>query len=241
MSQTNNLEFEVWGENALFSTPVSRGSEKSTETIPPYQALIGIIESVYWKPTFRYIIDRVRVMNQIRVESKGIRPIKLNGSPDLAYYSYLVHPRYQVQAHIEWNLQRPDLEADRNMKKHVAIFNRALSKGGRRDVFLGTRECQAYVRPVKFGEGVGFYDNQSEHERFFSSMVHGFNYPDETGKSEFSVRFWNPVMRDGVIDFPRPEDVKNVQLIREVTPPDPSALTQSVDTLYDELLGGDHA
>lgn len=123
----------------------------------------------------------------------------------------------------------------------MAIFNRALSKGGRRDVFLGTRECQAYVKPAKFGEGVGFYDDQPEHERFFSSMIHGFNYPDETGKTEFSVRFWNPVMRDGVIDFPRPEDVKNVQLIRKVALPDRTALTQSVDTLYDELLGGDHA
>lgn len=29
---------------------------------------------------------------------------------------------------------------------------------GRRDVFLGTRECQAFVEPCEFGKGDGAYD-----------------------------------------------------------------------------------
>ncbi len=31
-----------------------------------------------------------------------------------------------------------------------------IEKGGRQDIFLGTRECQGYVKPCKFGEGIGF-------------------------------------------------------------------------------------
>ena len=36
-------------------------------------------------------------------------------------------------------------------------------------------------------------------------MFHGFNYPDETGRDELSVRYWHAVMTDGHIQFPRPE------------------------------------
>ncbi len=33
-----------------------------------------------------------------------------------------------------------------------------IERGGRRDIFLGTRECQGYVEPCVFGEGEGAYD-----------------------------------------------------------------------------------
>ncbi len=51
-----------------------------------------------------------------------------------------------------------------------------IERGGRRDVFLGTRECQGYVEPCKFGEK-GFYDDYGEMS--FGLMFHGFDYPDE--------------------------------------------------------------
>ncbi|WP_461212782.1 type I-C CRISPR-associated protein Cas5c [Lacticaseibacillus sp. GG6-2] len=240
MSNSNSLEFEVWGKNALFTDALTKGTERMSLQIPTYQSLVGIIESVYWKPTIIFVVDELRVMNEIRIESKGIRPIKMDGSPDLAFYSYLQNPRFQVRAHIEWNMQRPDLEQDRNMKKHVAIFNRALARGGRRDVYLGTRECQAYVKPIKFGEGEGFYDHRDDATRYMGTMVHGFDYPNQTGRKEFAVRLWNPVMVNGVVKFPRPEEVKDVQLIRKVDQlPQPSVVDQNVDALYNALLGGD--
>jgi CRISPR-associated protein Cas5d len=229
----------VWGKNALFTDPLSRGGEKASYTVPTYQALIGIAESIYWKPTFIYVIDKVRIMRQIKVESKAIRPIKLDGSPDLSYYSYLKDVRYQVQLHIKWNLQRNDLIEDRNIKKHMAIFKRALRAGGRRDVFLGTRECQGYVKPVEFDDGVGFYDDDKENPRLFGMMVHGFNYPDETGDPDFSVRLWQPKMIDGVIDFKLPEEITSVQRIRTINIEDTDHKPiQSVDALYSDLLGG---
>ncbi|WP_125705657.1 type I-C CRISPR-associated protein Cas5c [Lacticaseibacillus daqingensis] len=240
MSSENVLTFQVWGPNALFTSALTKGTERMSLPIPTYQSLIGIVESVYWKPTIVYVIDEVRVMREIRIESKGIRPIQLDGSPDLAYYSYLKDPCYQVRAHIEWNMQRHDLRQDRNMKKHIAVFNRALARGGRRDIYLGTRECAAYVRPIHFGEHEGFYDHREESIRYFGTMVHGFNYPSETGHNEFSVRLWNPSMVNGIIKFPRPEAVEDVQLIRLVDPPmQPRPIEQPVDTLFHELLGGD--
>ena len=89
MKHDNFVEFEVNGDYALFSDPLTRvGGEKFTYQVPTYEALKGILQSVYWKPTIIWIIDEVRVMNQIQTETKGVRPIKYNSDKnDLSYYT----------------------------------------------------------------------------------------------------------------------------------------------------------
>jgi CRISPR-associated protein Cas5d len=104
-----------------------------------------------------------------------------------------------VLAHFEWNELRKDLVDDRDENKHHNIAKRAVDQGGRRDIFLGTRECQAYVEPCEFGSGNGFYDGYGLID--FGLMFHGFDYPDETGRSELGVRLWRQTMSDGVIMF----------------------------------------
>ena len=204
----NIVEFEVYGDYALFSDPIMRvGGEKCTYQVPPYEALKGILSSVYWKPTIVWIIDKVRVMNPVQTEVKGIRPIKYTGGNDLSFYTYLKNCRYQVMAHFEWNENRPELIGDRNENKHHNIAKRMIEKGGRRDIFLGTRECQGYVVPCKFGEGEGHYDNIQE--LAFGLMYHGITYADEAFSEEtkncMTARFWYPKMQNGVINFLRPE------------------------------------
>lgn len=209
MQFPNIVEFEVSGAYALFSDPVMRvGGEKSSYQAPTYEALKGVLASVYWKPTFIWVIDDVRIMNRIQTEVKGIRPIKYNGGNDLAYYTYLKNCRYQVRAHFEWNMNRPELVKDRNENKHHEIARRMIARGGRRDVFLGTRECQGYVEPCVFGEGEGAYDDLPQ--LAFGLMYHGITYPDEAyseeTKGRMTVNFWRPVMEKGVIHFPKPKD-----------------------------------
>lgn len=205
---SNIVEFEVYGDYALFSDPIMRvGGEKCTYQVPTYEALKGILSSVYWKPTIVWIIDKVRVINPIQTEVKGIRPIKYTGGNDLSFYTYLKNCRYQVMAHFEWNENRPELIGDRNENKHHNIAKRMIEKGGRRDIFLGTRECQGYVVPCKFGEGEGHYDNIQE--LAFGLMYHGITYADEAFSEEtkncMTARFWYPKMQNGVINFLRPE------------------------------------
>ena len=179
MTHRNTVEFEVSGAYALFSDPIMRvGGEKSSLQIPTYEALKGILSSVYWKPTIVWYIDAVRVMNPIRMEVKGIRPIKYDkyyktGGNELAYYTYLKDCRYQVRAHFEWNENRPELAADRDEHKHHNIARRMIERGGRRDIFLGTRECQGYVEPCVFGEGEGAYD---AFDMDFGMTYHGITY-----------------------------------------------------------------
>lgn len=52
LERENSIEFKVSGRYALFSDPINRiGGEKFSYQVPTYQALKGILESVYWKPT----------------------------------------------------------------------------------------------------------------------------------------------------------------------------------------------
>lgn len=213
----NEIQFEVFGDYALFTDPLTKiGGEKLSYSVPTYQALKGIVESIYWKPTILFIIDELRVMKPIQMESKGVRPIEYGGGNTLANYTYLKDVHYQVRAHFEFNMHRPDMAFDRNEGKHYNILQRSLKAGGRRDIFLGTRECQGYVAPCLFGSGKGFYDEEGTHH--LGTMVHGFNYPDETGKHELSVRLWSVVMENGYIKFPRPEACTIVRPIKEMKP-----------------------
>ena len=205
MKHRNSVEFEVTGDYGLFADPVTRvGGEKFTYQIPTYEALKGILQSIYWKPTFIWIIDEMRVMNPIQTETKGIRPIRYyNDKNDLSYYTYLKNCRYQVRAHFIWNENRPELSQDRNENKHHNIARRMIERGGRRDIFLGTRECQGYVNSCVFGEGRSFYEEIEELS--FGMMYHGITYADEAYSKEtegkMSVRLWQAVMRKGIIAF----------------------------------------
>lgn len=213
----NSIEFKVWGRFALFTDPLTKiGGEKCSYHIPTYEALKGITKSIYWKPTIIWVIDEVRVMNRIRTQTKGTKPLMFSGGNDLAIYTFLADVEYQVRAHFEWNLHRPELAEDRNEAKHHCITRRMLERGGRQDIFLGTRDCQGYAEPSEFGSGESAYDNDPE--LAYGLMFHGFDYPDETGENKFQARFWRPKMVNGVIRFNRPEQCDIRKFIREMYP-----------------------
>lgn len=221
MQYRNTVEFQVKAEYALFSDPITRvGGEKSTYHIPTYEAIKGILHSIYWKPTLVWIVDDMRVMKPIQTETKGIRPISYRGGNDLAYYTYLKDVEYQVRAHFEWNENRPELAGDRDENKHHNIAKRMITRGGRRDVFLGTRECQGYVEPCEFGKGEGAYDTL-QGELAYGFTYHGITYADEATLEEekggMTVRFWRPIMKkQGVIEFIRPEECIEKRFIRKM-------------------------
>lgn len=218
MKLRNSIEFKVTGKYALFSDPITRvGGEKYSYTVPTYSAIKGVVESIYWKPSIIWIVDKVRIMNEIKTQSLGVKTLKYNdGKNDLSIYCYLDDVCYHVQAHFEFNKHRPDLEKDWNENKHHNIAKRMVEKGGRRDVFLGTRECQGYVESVEFSSGESFYDDFSKFP--LGTMLHGINYPDETGNNRMEVRFWRPMMENGVIEFIRPEDCTIIKTIRDISP-----------------------
>lgn len=216
MEYKNIVEFKVFGKHALFTDPLTKiGGEKCSYQIPTYEAIKGVISSVYWKPTIIWVIDKVRVMNQIKTQTRSAKPVVYSGGNSLSIYTYLTDVEYQVQAHFDFNVKRTDMQPDRNENKHWYVAKRMIERGGRRDIFLGTRECQSYVEPCKFGEGEGQYDNLSE--LAFGLMFHGFDYPDEGEDGKLTARFWWAKMKNGIIEFPQPKECTIKKLIRSMT------------------------
>lgn len=217
LTSKNSISFKLTGRYALFTDPITKiGGEKCSYHIPTYEALKGVCKSIYWKPTLIWVVDRVRVMKPIRTQTKGTKPLVWSGGNSLAIYTFLHDVEYQVQAHFVWNEHRPELESDRIDGKHFAIANRVLEKGGRQDVFLGTRDCQGYVEPCEFGEGESAYDGLDE--LGFGLMFHGFDYPDETGQDALYSRFWRATMKRGVVEFAGPDECEHRQFIRDMEP-----------------------
>jgi CRISPR-associated protein Cas5d len=229
MAKRNSIEFKVSARHALFTDPLTKvGGEKCSYHVPTYEALKGIAKSIYWKPTFIWVIDEVRVMKRIRTQTKGTKPLNFGGvypserdpakkeepANTLAIYTFLADVEYQVRAHFEWNIHRPELEGDRNEGKHYTIAQRMLERGGRQDIFLGTRDCQGYVEQCVYGAEASPYDGEGE--LAFGLMFHGFDYPDETGEMKLNARLWRPTMIDGCIRFVRPEECTVRKFVRDM-------------------------
>lgn len=227
----NSISFKVYGRCALFTDPVTKiGGEKCSYHLPTYEAIKGVLKSIYWKPSLIWVIDRIRVMKPLRTQTKGTKPLVFGGSGgnSLAIYTFLHDVEYQVEAHFEWNEHRPELKKDWIDGKHYAIAKRSIVKGGRQDIFLGTRDCQAYVEPCEFGEGKGAYDDIDE--LGFGLMFHGFDYPDETGKTNLDgepdengeyrlhSRLWDVKVKYGVLDFLHPRQCSTRRYIRDMQP-----------------------
>jgi CRISPR-associated protein Cas5, subtype I-C/DVULG len=210
--QSKPFYYRLYGDYALFTDPVTKGGgEKYTYQVPTYQALKGITEQLYWKPTLIYYIDSIKVIKKIQTETKGNRmPLKNSSNDnDLNYYTYLKNVEYYVEFHFEWNENRPELRKDWNEKKHEQIILRSIMKGGRRDLFLGTRECVGYAERIREEEFKTVTTDYEGLKLSFGIMFHSFTYPDEAvdyKDNKLISNFTDIKMENGKIDFIRPEE-----------------------------------
>ena len=168
---------------------------------------------------------------------QGKVKVLYNGGNDLSMYTYLHDVAYAVRGRFIWNENHPELAQDRNEDKHFQILKRMIARGGRRDIFLGTRECQAYVEPCRFDEEKSFY---SDGELSFGLMYHSLIYADEAicdeDKGKLTVCFHSPVMKNGVIRLTPPE---KCSVKRHIKPAKikvfDSEHLMSADVLYEEV------
>lgn len=201
MYKSRNFYVRIRGDRALFTHPATKGgSERASYSVPTRQALQGIIDGIYHKTTFTNVVTEVKVVNQIQTEVHGVRALKHNYSADLSYVSYLSDVEYLVKFHFIWNENRKDLMQDRSPNKHEAIMERSIRKGGRRDIFLGTRECFGLIDEIsqeEYKNIQSYYDGVTID---FGIMFHSFAYPSDK-TSPLKSYFTKTVMKNGIIKF----------------------------------------
>lgn len=213
MERSKYFYAKVYGDRALITAPESKsGGEKYSLSIPTREMLRGIIDANYFKPVLRNVVDEVRIMCEIESYTQGMRLLFKDYTSDRSAYTYLRNVCYYVKFHFEWNEARDDLTGDRNFKKHEAITERSLKRGGRRPIFLGVSECMGYIEELtenEYEHDEGHYDDKN---LGFGLMFNEFIYPDKPGGMLKAV--YVPInMKKGRINY---EELEGQGIINEV-------------------------
>jgi len=149
------VALRVWGDFACFTRPEMKVERVSYDVMTP-SAARGILDAIYWKPSIRWRIDRIHVMNPIRffqirrnelsgVVSSRVETAMKTGEP---FYTTIEDHRQQraamilrdvdyiIEAHFNYLS-----DTDRNDGKHLDSFRRrAISGQCHHRPYLGCRE-----------------------------------------------------------------------------------------------------
>jgi len=201
------VKLEVWGDYALFSRPEMKVERVSYDVLTP-SAARGILEAIYWKPQFRWVIDRVRVLSPIRhtnvrrneidikipkggaVSSamkagKGNLGIAVDEHRQQRAAVLLRDVRYGIEAHIEIldPTERDGSSLEHPEAKHLDMFKRRARKGQYfHHPYLGCREFPASFRLIEDDESFGQCPESLQGERSLGWMLWDIEFiPDKKG------------------------------------------------------------
>lgn len=214
----NTLKLHTWGPYGLFTRPEMKTERVSYDVLTP-SAARGILEAIHWRPSIRWVVDRIRVLRPIRFETlrrneigsviatRAVRAAMNRGTTD--GLRVLVEDVRQQRAAIllrdvgyviEAHLALTGTSPTDTTAKHEHMFRRRAAKGQCfHRPYLGTREFAADFALADGGERPDLPDDQKD--RDLGWMLHDFDYRSEPP----APRFFRALMRDGVIDVPAPD------------------------------------
>ena len=182
----------------------------SYDVITP-SAARGILEAIYWKPSIRWVVDRIHVMRPVRfdnvrrneVDAKvpvgSVRTAMNGGDKPLQLYiedsrqqraaMVLRDVEYVIEAHFEYTS-----DEDRNDGKHLDMFNRRAAKGQCfHRPYLGCREFPALFEPL--AGDVPASPLAGESPRDLGWMLYDIDYAHD-----MAPIFYRPALEGGVVE-----------------------------------------
>lgn len=142
------VRVRVWGEFACFTRPDLKVERMTYPCMTP-SAARGVLDSILWKPEFKWHVHRILVLNPVKFASikrneinkrQGKTPIIIEEDRAQRNSIVLKDVAYVIEASVH-----DATSAVKNpTKKYVEMFNRRMQKGQCwRRPFLGTREFAA--------------------------------------------------------------------------------------------------
>jgi CRISPR-associated protein Cas5d len=210
VSMAHGVKIKVWGEYALFSRPEMKVERVSYDVMTP-SAARGVLEAIYWKPSIRWVVERIHVLKPIRftnirrnelggkiatgsvrramAEGKGRLEVFIEEQRQQRAAMVLRDVAYVIEARFE--LTTP---GDVNTGKHKDTFARR-ARAGRcfHRPYLGCREFPAFFEWVEEG---GFFSPLTG-EKELGWMLHDIDFTDG-----MKAGFFKAVMVDGVLNVP---------------------------------------
>jgi len=210
----HGIRLLVWGERACFTRPEMKVERVSYDVITPSSAR-GILEAIHWKPSIRWVVDEIHVLNDIRfdnlrrneVEGKILPSVvrqAMNGAL-AALCQYAADEReqratlllrdvaYVIRAHFEMTpIAGPSDSAD----KHFAIATRRARQGQCfQQPYFGCREFPAMFRLLEESEPMPLSVHKGEKD--IGWMLHDIDH-----ENDMTPVFFRATMVDGAIDVP---------------------------------------
>jgi CRISPR-associated protein Cas5d len=178
------LAVELRGEYACFTRPELKTERVSYPVMTP-SAAKGVLESIYWKPEFEYLLTSIEVLKPIQwvtirrnevtemvtaewvraaMQDPGMR-YDAEGDRDQRSTVFLRDVAYRIRAQV-----RPKPHAGHPEAAYREQFRRRVDKGACfSHPFLGTRECSA-----EFGKDTGAEPHK--HTEDLGIMLHSILY-----------------------------------------------------------------
>lgn len=178
---TYGIRLRAWGALACFTRPEMKAERVSYDVMTP-SAARGIIESVYWKPQIRWVIDRIHVLRPIqfaslrrnelgsKIPAGAVESAMKNGAGALGVFieegrqqraaTVLRDVEYIVEAHFDVLEARGSAGESLGPKqaeaKHLDQFNRRARAGQCfHRPYFGCREFACDFELVAPGEPIG--------------------------------------------------------------------------------------
>lgn len=210
------IRVEVKGEFACFSRPEFKAERVSYYVITP-SAARGLLESVFWHPGMRYIVDKIYLLSEIsfanikrnevasKVSASNVQKVINSGKGAL----YLATPldiqqratmllkdvHYIIEAH--FNMTEKANATD-NTGKFQEMLKRRLRKGQNyHQPYLGCREFPAQVSLFE-GDVNTLKLAYADEDKDLGFMLYDMDYSD---KDNITPMFFRAILKNGVIDL----------------------------------------
>lgn len=210
------IRVEVKGEFACFSRPEFKAERVSYDVITP-SAARGLLESVFWHPGMRYIVDKIYLLSEIsfanikrnevasKVSASNVQKVINSGKGAL----YLATPldiqqratmllkdvHYIIEAH--FNMTEKANATD-NTGKFQEMLKRRLRKGQNyHQPYLGCREFPAQVSLFE-GDKSTLNLAYADEDKDLGFMLYDMDYSD---KDNITPMFFRAILKNGVIDL----------------------------------------
>ena len=214
------IQVEVWGDYACFTRPEMKTERVSYDVMTP-SAARGLLESIYWHPGLRWVIECIHVCSPIRFtnirrnevkdvisaravksvmeKGKGIDELYLATTESIQQRAAMVlkDVHYVIDAHFDMTDKAAPVD---NPGKFQDIIKRRLERGQCYSMpYFGTREFAAHFErctelPPCPEELLG--------ERDLGWMLWDMDYTDP---QDIKPKFFRAKLADGAMDVPPPE------------------------------------
>jgi len=212
---TMPFKVEVWGKYACFSRAELKVERVSYDVMTP-SAARGLLEAIYWHPGFKWVIDRIYVLNPIhftsirrnevksKIAARSVRsamngdtsPLYISTSADIQQRAatVLYDVRYVIEAHFE--LLPDKMAQGDNEGKFTDIMKRRLARGQcYHQPCFGTREFPAHFKAWDGGEIPTAYPEGGTDLGF---MLYDMDYSDP---ASVKPMFFHGRLAQGVLDL----------------------------------------